>query len=159
MSASHDLPRIRQATTADVDVILDHRRHMFADMGRGDEHARDVMVDAARPFIEAGLRTGSYRGWLVDVDGRIVAGGGLAIVPFQPTPSDPRPQRVWIVNMYTEPGFRRQGLAKRVLDTMVVWCRNAGMKEVFLHASDAGRPLYELLGFTPMNEMKLVLEP
>src|SRR5437016_2890200 len=107
---------IRVATVADVDVILHHRRSMFADMGDGDEVGRDAMAATARPFIEAALEDGSYRGWLAEVDGRVVAGGGVAIVGFQPTPFDPRPRRAWILNVYTEPAFRRRGLARQVMD-------------------------------------------
>ncbi len=149
---------LRQATIADVDIILHHRRSMFADMGRGDDKAREAMAAAARPFIEAGLEAGTYRGWLIEVDRRVVAGGGIAFAPFQPTPFDLSPRRAWIVNVYTEPGFRRQGMASRVLATIIGWCREEKMKTVHLHASDAGRPLYDSLGFTSTTEMRLVLE-
>jgi GNAT superfamily N-acetyltransferase len=131
---------------------------MFADMGYGDEAGRDAMVAAALPFIEAGLRDGSYRGWLVEDGGRVVAGGGVIVVGFQPTPLDPSPRRAWVLNMYTEPEYRRRGLAKQLMQNMIAWCREQGFKHVFLHASEAGRPLYEQLGFGPTNEMRLVLE-
>ena len=150
--------RIRQATVADVDIIVRHRCSMFADMGYGDETARDGMASAARPFIEAALKDGSYRGWLVEVGDRVVAGGGLAIVGFQPTPLDPAQRRVWVLNMYTEPAYRRRGFARGILQSMIDWCREQGLRSVSLHASDAGRPLYELLGFKPTNEMRLVFE-
>jgi len=38
---------------------------------------------------------------------------------------------------------------------MLEWCREAGYKNVSLHASDEGRPLYESMGFVPTNEMRL----
>ena len=116
------------------------------------------MATAARPLIEAGLKDGSYRGWVVEDGDRIVAGGGLAIVGFQPSPLDPSPRRVWVVNMYTEPAYRRRGLGRVLLQDMIGWCREQGVRSVSLHASDAGRRLYELLGFQPTNEMRLVLE-
>jgi len=59
--------------------------------------------------------------------------------------------------MYTEPEYRRQGLARRLMEAMVAWCRAERMTSVYLHASDDGRALYESLGFTPTNEMRLVL--
>jgi GNAT superfamily N-acetyltransferase len=150
--------RTRQATVADLDVIVRHRRAMFTDMGVGDEAARDAMTAAARPFIEGALEDGSYLGWLVEDEGRVVAGGGVTIVPYQPTPSDPEPRRAWVLNMYTEPEYRRRGLAKELMLLMIAWCRSHGFNAVFLHASDEGRPLYEKLGFTATNEMRLVLE-
>lgn len=130
---------------------------MFADMGEGDETARQAMAVAGRSFIAAALEDGSYRGWLVEVDGHVVAGGGVAIVGFQPTPSDPSPRRAWVLNMYTEPSFRRRGLARLVLESIIAWSREQGLRSLLLHASDAGRPLYESMAFAPTNEMRLVL--
>ena len=59
--------------------------------------------------------------------------------------------------MYTEPHVRRQGLARRILQIMMDWCRANGFASVSLHASTAARPLYESLGFLPTNEMRLPL--
>jgi GNAT superfamily N-acetyltransferase len=59
--------------------------------------------------------------------------------------------------MYTEPGARRRGVAKRLLEAMIEWCRTKGFSAVSLHASDAGRPLYEMVGFQQTNEMTLKL--
>jgi hypothetical protein len=80
--------RIRQATVADVETILHHRRRMFADMGDGREAELEVMVTSARPFLMTALQDGSYRAWLIEVGDRVVAGGGVAIVPINP--------RLWI---------------------------------------------------------------
>ena len=149
---------IRPASAADVGTILHHRRSMFAEMGDGSEAELDAMVESARPFVEAALRDGSYRAWLVEADGRVVSGGGVALVPYQPAPLDPVARRAYVLNMYTEPSHRRQGLAKLVLEAIVSFCREQGLKAVLLHASDAGRPLYRQMGFEPTNEMKLLLK-
>lgn len=59
--------------------------------------------------------------------------------------------------MYTEPGARRRGVAKMLMNAMIGWCRAEGFRSVWLHASDAGRPIYQSLGFEATNEMKLCL--
>jgi GNAT superfamily N-acetyltransferase len=149
---------IRRATVADAEAIIYHRCRMFADMGYGDESARDAMAAAARPLVLAALKDGSYQGWFVEDGDRVVAGGGLAIVGFHPTPHDPSPRRVWVLNMYTEPAYRGRGLATQLLQNITTWCREQGFRQVFLHASDAGRPIYERAGFRPTSEMRLVLD-
>ncbi len=132
---------------------------MFEDMGYRDARALDAMQAAAGPFLADGLADGSYHGFLVeDGQGHVVAGGGVALVPFQPHPRDPSSRRAFILNMFTEPEHRRRGLARRLLETMLAWCREQGFKAVSLHASDAGRPLYEALGFVPTNELRLFLD-
>jgi GNAT superfamily N-acetyltransferase len=70
---------------------------------------------------------------------------------------DPRPQRAWIVNMFTEPEYQRRGLARRLVREMIDWGRASGLRFLYLHASDAGRPLYESMGFVANNEMRLAL--
>jgi GNAT superfamily N-acetyltransferase len=150
--------RIREATVADLAAIMRHRRGMFIDIGCCDNDALDAMEDTSAPFIKAGLEKGSFRAWLADVNGNVVAVGGLVIVDHPSAPNDPRPQRAWILNMYTEPQYRHRGYAKAIIEAIIAWCRVQGFISVSLHASDAGRHLYEVLGFTPTNEMRLVFK-
>ena len=116
------------------------------------------MEAASAPFFEQGLRDRTYAGFLAtDEQGRVVAGGGVILVAYQPHPLGPQPRRPFVVNMYTEPERRGQGLARRLMARMIAWSREEGYVALFLHASDAGRPLYEELGFKPTNEMRLAL--
>jgi GNAT superfamily N-acetyltransferase len=131
---------------------------MFSDMGYRDKHSLEAAMATSRPFFERRLAEGTYRGWLVENSAHeVVAGGGIIIFDYHSSPRDPTPKRPIIVNMYTESAYRRQGLARKLMETMIDWCRKEGFGSVVLHASDFGRPLYELLGFAPTNEMRLML--
>jgi predicted acetyltransferase len=55
--------------------------------------------------------------------------------------------------MYIDPDHRRQGLAKGLVQLCLNESRRRGLRTVTLHASDAGRPVYESLGFNASNEM------
>jgi GNAT superfamily N-acetyltransferase len=149
---------IRTATPDDLAVVMHHRRRMFEDMGSRDPEGLARMAATSEPLIERGLRDGSYRGWLVvhPPDG-VIAGGGLIGLEYHSSPRDFASRRHWIVNVYTEPAHRRKQLARWICETIVAWCREAGLTSVNLHASDEGRSLYESLGFTPTNEMRLTL--
>lgn len=96
-------------------------------------------------------------GWWKAPAERSFAGGGVILLQFQPHPMDPRPERAWVVNMFTEPEHRRRRLARLLMDTLLAWCREEGLRFLFLHASDEGKPLYEELGFISSNEMRLEL--
>jgi GNAT superfamily N-acetyltransferase len=160
LAVNHGAPDeyiLRRATGDDLGVIGRHRRRMFEDMGHSDLAALDAMERATRPFLADGLRDGSYQGFLLESGGRVVAGGGVALLPFQPQPRDPGSRRAFIINMFTEPEHRRQGLARRLMEAMLAWCRDEGLATVSLHASEEGRPLYASLGFEPTNEMRLTL--
>ena len=149
---------IREATMADLTTIMRRRRGTFYDMGFCDKAALDAMEDTSAPFIKTGHEEGSFRAWLAEVNGVVVAGGALVIVGHPSAPHEPNPRRAWILNMYTEPEHRHRGFAKAIVETIVGWCRTQGFASVSLHASDAGRNLYEVLGFTPTNEMRLLLK-
>jgi GNAT superfamily N-acetyltransferase len=150
--------RIREAGSDDIAQILHHRRSMFWDMGNHDEEAHRLMLLNAEAFLRDAMPRGRYRGWLAETaDGQVVAGAGVTIVDWPGSTSDPAPYRAWVQNVYTEPTFRRRGLARLLMERAMEWCRAEGMANLSLHASEFGRPLYESLGFLPTNEMRLRL--
>ena len=149
---------IREARPADIPEIVRQRRLMYEDLGERDASALSAMQASSAGFLEMAMPAGSFRGWLAETPaGRVVAGGGMMIVGWLSRPADPGVRRAWLLNVYTYPEYRRQGIARRLMQTMIEWCRQAGFHSVSLHASDEGRPLYESLGFKPTDEMKLVL--
>lgn len=150
---------IRRATVEDVSIITCHRRAMFADMGEHDNAKLDAMSVSFRNWVIERLTTGEYLGWfVVNEQGSIIAGAGLWLLAWAPTPSDQSAQRGYIFNVYTQPEYRRHGLARRLMKTILDYCRENKMNVVALHASDEGRTLYESLGFKQTNEMRLFLE-
>jgi GNAT superfamily N-acetyltransferase len=151
---------IRPATVADAPFVVHQRRAMFADMGVGDPAGLDAMDATFAPYVTRALDDGTYRAWLAQTsDGRVVAGGGLIVHEWPARPGNPSdPRRAYILNVYTEPGYRGRGFARRIVQAIVDWCRAEGLGSVSLHASVFGKPLYESMGFEPTNEMRLKLE-
>jgi len=103
--------------------------------------------------------SGMYCGFLaVDDAGQVIGGGGIVISPWPSLLGQRQPRRAMILNVYVEPSHRRRGVARKLMKTMIEWCRVNGFITVALHASEEGRKLYEQLGFKPTNEMKLELK-
>lgn len=58
--------------------------------------------------------------------------------------------------MYTEPDYRRRGVAFKTLELLVADAMEKGVSAISLEATEMGRPLYEKFGFVKMNsEMEL----
>jgi len=149
---------IREATARDLTHILGHRRSMFEAMGERDTASLEAMQTASESYFRSALENGTYCGWLAEEsEGQAVGGGGIVISAWPAMPRAPQARRATILNMYTDPAYRRRGIARRLMETMVEWLIAQGFCEVSLHASDFGRPLYEQLGFRPTNEMRLAL--
>jgi GNAT superfamily N-acetyltransferase len=151
--------RIRTAAVPDIPHVLHHRSSMYVDMGRGDAAQHATLVETTRAYLNSAMPAGTYVGWLAETpEGRVVAGAGVAIFAWPGSPDDTSGRRALVQNVYTEPEFRRQGLARQLMLTAIAWCRGQGLSSVSLHASDFGRPLYEDLGFRQTNEMRLYLK-
>jgi ribosomal protein S18 acetylase RimI-like enzyme len=79
----------------------------------------------------------------------------VLLCPWPANPKDPCTERAVILNVYTEPEFRRRGVAREIMVTIMAWVKARGLRAVNLHASHEGRALYEKLGFEATNEMRL----
>lgn len=147
---------IRRAVPGDAPAIARHRRLMFMDMGHTDPEKLDVMESACVDWVRIRLASEEYLAWLaVSAEGAAVSGAGLWIQPAMPRPVDMCGRRGYILNVYTYPEYRRRGLAGQLVRRTVKWCRDQGINYVALHATEAGRPIYEKLGFKAGNEMYL----
>jgi GNAT superfamily N-acetyltransferase len=150
---------IRAATIEDIPAILHHRREMFRAMGHNNATLLGRLEPLAKRYFQDAFRAGTFRGWMaVDSGGTIVGGGGIADVLLPPGPYAPTPTRPEIINVFVESAYRRQGIARRLMEVMIDWCCARGYASVFLHSSEDGRPLYSSMGFEPTPEMKLPLK-
>jgi GNAT superfamily N-acetyltransferase len=157
---------IRRAVLADAPCIGRHRVEMFRDMGQvPSEQRASELLSASAAAIHAALGDGTYVGWLAtSADGTVIGGAGVHIKPQLPrvtadglrVASGDVPL---VVNVYTEPQWRRRGVARALMRAVMQWATERGHDRVVLHASDEGRKLYESLGFGPTNEMRWDPEP
>lgn len=148
---------IREATVDDIPEIVRQRRRMYEDMHYTDVASLERSSFLNTAYLRQAIAQGSFRSWLVSSDNRVVAGGAVLVVPLPAHPYDLECRRATILNVYTEPAYRRRGIARRLMQTMISWCEQQGLARINLHASDDGRRLYESLGFKTSNEMSLKL--
>ncbi len=147
---------VRSATIDDLPILLHHRREMFQAMGYTEPAALASLDALAEQYFKKALQDRTYHGWLaVEPAGAVIGGGGVADVTLPAGPHTPALTRPEILNVYVEPDYRRRGIARRLMQAIIEWCRARGDASVFLHASDEGRALYTSMGFEPSNEMML----
>ena len=129
---------------------------MFVDMKSISANEGEHLRLAVEPWISELMATGQYVGWLIEYDGTVVAGGGVFLMELGPGPGRYRLGRgAHVANIYTEPAHRRRGIARSLMNTILMWCEANAIDQVTLSASDEGRPLYESLGFRPTSDMRL----
>jgi GNAT superfamily N-acetyltransferase len=150
-------PVIREASASDIPEIIRQRRQMYEDMHYNDSLTLDTMASLSSEYLKSAMANGSFRAWLAADADRIAAGGAVVISLWPAHPYDLQCRRATILNVYTDPEYRRRGIARKLMQIMIAWCQREGFARVTLHASDDGRALYESLGFEPSNEMRLNL--
>ena len=110
----------------------------------------------SRLYYQKALSEGSHVAVLVYDGGRFVGAGGVSFYTVMPTFHNPSGRKAYIMNMYTKPEYRRNGIAFHTLDMLIEAAREKGITHITLEATDMGRALYEKYGFIKMNdEMQL----
>ena len=149
---------VRPAGVRDLDALVHQRRAMWKALGiRNDElHERGDRV--YRRWARARLRNHQLIAWVVKSDdGRTAGGGCLWLQQVQPRPHRASMVQPYLLSMYTEPDFRRRGVASMVVREAIEWCRKNKYERLMLHASEMGRRVYSQLGFKRTWEMRLDL--
>ena len=69
-----------------------------------------------------------------------------------PSYHNPSGNTAFIMNIYTNPDYRRKGIAYKVLDLLVKDAKERGVENIILDSTLMGRPLYEKYGFVKIND-------
>ena len=141
----------KRATLADLDILVETRVEVLRAANR-----LDASADMTQAYYRSALADGTHTAYLVFDGDLFVGAGGVSYYSVMPTYHNPTGQKAYIMNMYTRPAYRRQGIARRTLDLLVRDAESRGVRAISLEATEMGRPLYEAYGFVPMtSEMEL----
>jgi GNAT superfamily N-acetyltransferase len=153
---------LRRATPEDAALLAAHRVGMFRDMGAVAPGLEPVLHAASMQYFQSAIASGDYVGWLAapaDDPGHPIAGAGLQLRPMLPRPDPPGGHLLTgleglVLNVYVDVAWRRRGIARRLMQELLVWTSAHDVVRPVLHASDDGRALYESMGFITTNEMR-----
>ncbi|WP_366558704.1 GNAT family N-acetyltransferase [Ruminococcus sp.] len=99
----------------------------------------------------------SHTAYLVFDGNKFVGAGGVSYYQVMPTYHNPSGKKAYIMNIYTSPSYRRNGIATKTLTLLVEDAKRRGINAISLEATEEGRPLYEKFGFVQMkNEMEYI---
>lgn len=147
--------RVRRAGAGDLDALVHQRKEMWKDLGVKSEKLHDEADRVYRRWARDRLRNQTLVAWIVKSrDDRVAGGGCLWLQPIQPRPGRNAQLQPYLLSMYTEPDFRRKGVASLIISEATKWCRKNRFEQLSLHASSTGRKLYKKLGFYRTWEMR-----
>jgi len=105
------------------------------------------LAPALRDYYDRHMADGTFVSWLAFDGEKIIGTSGMSFVEKPPYFGCPSGKMGLLSSMYTDPEYRRQGIAKELLDRVVKEARNYGCGTVQITASDMGVKLYAAYGF------------
>lgn len=143
--------RYRQATVADLPTLAQLRWEMEV-----ERHPEEVSEERHATYLAAyiadcqpELTAERHQSWLAEADGQAVACATLIPWIMPPNREELHRKRGFVSSVYTRPEYRRQGIARHIMQMVLVAARDQGLTRVILWASEMGRDLYLSLGFIP----------
>lgn len=147
----------KKATIQDIDLLTKSRIEVLraANQLPDDVDMSEVEIQSYDYYKKA-LSDGTHTAYLVFDGDRVVGAGGISYFRVMPTYHNTSGRKAYIMNMYTNPDYRRNGIACKTLELLVADAKEKGITAISLEATDMGRALYEKYGFVKMNhEMEL----
>jgi len=139
----------RTATPADAQALARMRCAFLMDANDLDSEAQlGEMELVLLAYFATALADDSFVAWLALDGEKLVATSGLTFSLVPPNYSNQSGKVAYIMNMYTLPDYRRQGIAAELLKRTIEEAKSRGYSKITLHATDMGRPLYKKFGFS-----------
>lgn len=106
---------------------------------------------STQSFFERNIENGTHVAFVCEDEGVLIATVGLSLFEMPPTDKLKNGKVIKLMNMYVVPRYRRQGVAKKLLEMAFAFARENEYHKLMLNSSSMGKILYEQAGFTLLN--------
>lgn len=133
----------KRATLEDIEILTETRIEVLraANKLSGDTDMSAVEKQSYSYYQKA-LCNGSHIAYLVFDGNRFVGAGGVSFFQVMPTYHNLSGNKAYIMNMYTNPEYRRKGIAYKTLDMLIKDAKSRGVTAISLEATVMGRPFF-----------------
>ena len=134
----------RKLTENDLETFINMRINQLREEGATDEMD---LSPALMDYYQRHLANGTFVSWLALDGDKIIGTSGMSFVEKPPYFGCPTGRIGLLSSMYTNPDYRRKGIARELLRRVVEEARAYGCGTVQITASDMGVLLYSNFGF------------
>ncbi len=129
-----------------IKMRIDQLTEEYVSSGRTVPEDVDLKT-SLMDFYKRNMAAGTYVSWLALDGDRIIGTSGMSFAEKPPYFTCPTGKLGVLSSMYTDPDYRRMGIATELLDRVVKEAKDYGCGTIYITASDMGVKLYESYGF------------
>lgn len=144
---------IRQAVIEDIKDLITLRMALIREANHLQE---DKDLKALEEKIAVYLKDHlgkAFFAWVVEEDGQLIASSGLNLFSKPPTYTNLTGKEAFIMNIYVMPAFRGKGYATALVTEIIKYLKGTDYKKVSLVATEAGRFVYDKIGFKTKTDV------
>ncbi|WP_026654254.1 GNAT family N-acetyltransferase [Butyrivibrio sp. AE3003] len=135
---------MKKLTETDLNTFIKMRINQLREEGAKEDID---LTPALKDYYSRHMADGTFVSWLAFDGDKIIGTSGMSFVEKPPYFGCPSGRIGLLSSMYTNPEYRRQGIAKELLDRVVNEAKAYGCGTVQITASDMGVKLYTSYGF------------
>ena len=134
----------RRLTENELDTFINMRINQLREEGAKEDID---LVPALKDYYTRHMADGTFVSWLAFDGDDIIGTSGMSFVEKPPYFGCPSGRIGLLSSMFTNPNYRRKGIAKELLSLVVNDARDYGCGTIQITASDMGVKLYTDFGF------------
>lgn len=140
----------RKLAESDLETFINMRITQLTEeyTSEGREVPKNVDLAAAlKDYYQRHMAEGTFVSWLAFDGEKIIGTSGMSFVEKPPYFTCPTGRLGLLSSMFTDPDYRRMGIAQDLLNRVVGEARDYGCGAVWITASNMGVKLYTAYGF------------
>ena len=134
----------QRLTEKELDTFIRMRINQLREEGAREDID---LVPALYDYYSRHMADGTFFSWLAMDGDKIIGTSGMSFVEKPPYFGCPTGKIGLLSSMYTNPDYRRMGIARQLLSKVVGEARDYGCGTIQITASDMGVMLYTDFGF------------
>lgn len=134
----------KKLTEKELDTFIEMRIQQLQEEGATEEID---LVPFLKEYYARHMADGTFVSWLALEGDKIIGTSGMSFVEKPPYFGCPSGKIGLLSSMFTNPNYRRKGIAKELLARVINEAKEYGCGTVQITASDMGVKLYSDFGF------------
>lgn len=145
---------IRKASIDDLSLLMKWRMEVIHEVfNLAPDMDCNALERANQKYYEKSLPTEEHLACFACCETEIVGCGGICFSHEMPSPENPSGQCAYLMNIYTRPASRKQGIGRAIVRWLIAQALDRHITKIYLETSRKGQSMYQHMGFQLMSDM------